>query len=186
MADIVLFHSVLGQRPAEWELAKAFAADGHHVLLPDLYDGRSTDDYDEAFRIRKEIGHDTILGRAREALTHAPEDAVLAGISYGAYLVGLLWGERPHMPAALLISGPAPWMEPRRAGLPVAAHIAEPDPYDSEDFFAEWAADAGEVAFTLHRYPGAGHYFLNSGLPDYDAAAAEHCLARMRAFLSAL
>jgi len=184
MAHVVLFHSILGLRPAEREIAAAFEADGHSVVLPDLYGGRAVDEYDEGFRLNEEIGQETLLARARAALAEAPEDAVLAGVSSGAFLIGRLWGERPRMPGALLLSGPAPWMEPRRSGLPVSAHIARPDPFDEEQVFTEWAEESGEITLELHRYDGVGHYFLDRNLPDYDAAAAALCLERCRAFLS--
>ena len=183
MVHIVLFHSVLGLRPAEREIAAAFEADGHTVALPDLYGRRTTESYDEGYRLNEEIGQERIEARARAALAAAPEDAVLAGVSFGAFLIGRFWGERPRMPGALLLAGPAPWMQPRRAGLPVAAHIARPDPFDEEQVYTDWADEAGDIALDLHRYDGAGHYFLDRSLPDYDAAAASLCLERCRAFL---
>lgn len=183
MPHIVLFHSILGLRPAEREIASVFEADGHTVALPDLYDGRRTDDYEDGFRIKDAVGDDAIQARARAALARAPGDAVLAGVSFGAFLVGQFWGERPGMPGALLLAGAAPWMTPRRPGFPVSAHVARPDPFDDEAFFADWAADAGGLALTLHRYDGAGHYFLDRSLPDHDAAAAGLCLERCRTFL---
>jgi dienelactone hydrolase len=123
MVHIVFFHSILGPRPAEREIATAFEADGHTVALPDLYGGRTANGWDEGFRLSEEIGQEAISARARAALAVAPEDAVLAGVSFGAFLIGRLWGERPHMAGALLLAGPPPWMEPRRPGLPISAHI---------------------------------------------------------------
>jgi dienelactone hydrolase len=186
MAHVVLFHSVLGLRSAEREIAAAFEADGHAVTLPDLFDGRTTNDYDEGFRLKEEVGDAVILARARAALAVAPADAVLAGVSFGAFLIGELWGERPYMPGALFLAGFAPWMEPRRSSLPVSAHIARPDPFDEEEVFTDWADEAGEVALELHRYDGVGHYFLDRSLPDYDVAAAALCLERCQAFLRRL
>jgi dienelactone hydrolase len=186
MVYIVFFHSILGPRPAEREIATAFEEDGHTVALPDLYGGRTANGWDEGFRLSEEIGQEAISARARAALAAAPEDAVLAGVSFGAFLIGRLWGERPHMPGALLLAGPPPWMEPRRPGLPISAHIARPDPFDEEQVFTDWASEAGEIALELHRYDGVGHYFLDHSLPDYDAAAAALCLERCRAFLRRL
>lgn len=186
MADVVLLHSILGLRPLERGLAATFAEDGHRVVLPDLYDGATTEDYDEGFRLNAAIGEAQLADRARAALADAPDGAVLAGVSYGAFLVGQVWSDRPRTPGALLFCGPAPWMTPRRPGLPVSAHIARPDPFDDEAFFAEWAEDAGAVALDLHRYDGVGHLFIDPSLPDYGAAAAELCLTRARAFLARL
>lgn len=186
MAHILLFHSILGLRPAEREIAAAFGADGHAVTLPDLYDGQTTEDYEEGFRLKDEIGDAAILGRARDALAEAPDDAVLAGVSFGAFLIGEVWGERPRMPAALLFAGGAGWARGLRDGLPVQAHIARPDPFDDEQVFTDWADANPGVALEIHRYDGAGHYFLDRSLPDFDADAARLCLQRSREFLRRL
>ena len=79
MADVVLFHSILGLRQAEREIAAALEGDGHCVIVPDLYDGARTDDYDEGFRLHDKIGEDALVERARAALAEASEEAVLAG-----------------------------------------------------------------------------------------------------------
>ncbi len=186
MAHIVLFHSILGLRPAERAIADAFARDGHTVSLPDLFDGRTAETYDAAFVIKDAIGDAGPLAHARAALDDAPDDAVLAGVSWGAFLIGELWAGRPRSPGALLLCGPAPWMTPRARGLPVSCHIARPDPFDDEEFFTDWAAAADGVDLALHRYDGVGHYFLDPSLPDFDADAADRCMARARAFLKRL
>lgn len=186
MAHILLFHSILGLRPAEREIAAAFSADGHSVTLPDLYDGQTTEDYEEGFRLKEDIGDAAILERARDVLTEVPDDAILAGVSFGAFLVGQFWGERPRMPAALLFAGGAGWARGLRDGLPVQAHIARPDPFDEEEVFAEWAATNPGVALEMHRYDAVGHYFLDRSLPDFDANAAKLCLKRSREFLRRL
>jgi dienelactone hydrolase len=186
MADVVLFHSVLGLRQAEREITAVLEEDGHRVALPDLYAGTWTDDYDEGFRLQERIGQEALVERASAAIADAPEEAVLAGVSYGAFLIGSFWSERPRMPGALLLCGFAPWMTPRRPGLPVSAHIARPDPFDSEEDFAAWKAEAGGVALELHRYDGVGHYFLDRSLPAYDDDAAALCMDRVRAFLASL
>lgn len=186
MAHIVLFHSILGLRPVEHDIAALFERNGHSVTVPDLFDGRATDDFDAGFAIRKEVGNDAIMARATAALAASPDNAVLSGVSFGAFLIAEFWGNRPHMAGALLYAGITPWMTPPRANLPVSAHIARPDPFDDEDFFAQWAADSGETALEMHRYDGVGHYFLDPTLPGYDAAKAELCLERSLAFLARL
>jgi dienelactone hydrolase len=186
LAFIILFHSILGLRPAEREIALVFEGDGHTVILPDLFDGRSTNDYDEGFALMKEVGEEAIHARAKAAVDESPEDLVLSGISFGAFRIRQFWECRPNMAGALLFSGVTPWMTPLRTDFPVSAHIARPDPFDDEDYFAEWVADAGDVTLELHRYDDVGHYFLDRTLPDYNAAAAALCLERSRAFLRKL
>lgn len=186
MPHVVLFHSILGLRRAERDLAVALEADGHVVTLPDLYDGQTAEDYELGFRLKDVTGEAKMMERARAALADAPEGAVLAGVSFGGYLIGKFWGERPKMPGALLLAGGAEWAPTLRHGLPVAAHIARPDPFDEESFFADWVGSNPGVALEMYRYDGVGHYFLDPNLADFDAAAAELCLERCRRFLRGL
>ncbi len=185
MAHVVLFHSILGLRPIEHAIAAAFEQHGHTVTLPDLFGGRKTDDYDLAFPMRREVGNDAIMAAARAAVDSAPDTAVLAGVSFGANLIGEFWDDRPKMAGALVFAGAVPWMTPRRPGFRMSVHIARPDPFDDEAYFADWAAEADGVNLELHRYDGVGHYFLDPALPDYGATAAKLCLERSIAFLNA-
>ena len=186
MATVLLFHSILGLRAAEREIASCFEHGGHRVILPDLFDGRTVESYEAGFALKDRIGDDAILARAAAAIAAAPKTAVLSGVSFGAFLVGRFWGNRPETAGALLFAGVAPWMTPRRFGFPVAAHVARPDPFDDEAVFENWEQEAGDVALALHRYDGVGHYFLDRSLPDYDETAAEACLERCLIFLNGL
>ena len=186
MAHIVLFHSILGLRPVERGLAREWEAEDHAVTLPDLYEGRTVEDYDAGFALYREVGPSRVAERAAAAVAAAPEESVLAGVSMGAGLVGNSWGARPRSAGALLIAGAVPWEPGLRPGLPVQAHIARPDPFDPEEFFDDWVASTPPVALDLRRYDGAGHYFLDRSLPDYDETAARACRAAMRAFLGSL
>ena len=186
MAHVVLFHSILGLRPVEHEIAAHFQRHGHTVSLPDLFGGRTTNDYDEGFAQRKEVGNQAIMAAAQAAVDSAPASAVLAGVSFGAALVSEFWLSRPDMAGALLMAGVTDWMDPRRPGFPISAHIARPDPFDDDTFFDDWVAGAGGVALNLHRYDGVGHYFLDRSLPDFGALQAQLCLDRAVAFLNTL
>lgn len=186
MPHVVLFHSILGLRAAERDLAAALEAEGHMVTLPDLYEGQTAENYEEGFRLKEATGEAPIMDRARTALCKAPEDAVLAGVSFGAYMVGQFWGERPRMPGALLFASGAGWAPTLRHGLPVQAHIARPDPFDEESFFANWVEANPGVALEFYRYEGVGHYFLDPSLPDFDRDSAKLCLDRSRQFLAGL
>jgi dienelactone hydrolase len=186
MAHIVLFHSVLGLRAIERDLAREWEGAGHAVTLPDLYGGGSAEDYDGGFALLREVGRATVGRRAAEAAASAPGDAVLAGVSMGAGLVGDLWGTRPASRGALLIAGSANWDPGLRPGLPVQAHIARPDPFDDEAYFADWAETNPGVALDLRRYEGVGHYFLDPSLADFGEEAARTCRAAMLTLLAGL
>lgn len=186
MATVLFFHSVLGLRPIESEIAAVLESDGHQVMLPDLYDGRSVDDYHGGFALKNQIGEEFINARAADAVDRSPDDVVFSGVSLGAFLIGQFWERRPKSRGAFLIAGGPPWMSPRWEGYPVSAHIARPDPFDDEVVFEEWDRAAGSVSLDLHRYDGVGHYFLDRSLQDYNQPAAELCIERFRSFLKSL
>ncbi|AVX02949.1 hypothetical protein MXMO3_00402 [Maritalea myrionectae] len=184
MTHIVLFHSILGLRPIEKQIAAQFEAAGHTVILPDLFGGQTAENYENAFAMRREINNDTIMKRATSAVDAAPATAILSGVSFGAALVGEFWSSRPQMPGALLFAGITEWMTPRRSEVKISAHIAKPDPFDDEDYFENWVNAADGPQIELYRYENAGHYFLDPSLPDYDAEAASLCMQRAKAFLA--
>lgn len=186
MAHVVLFHSILGHRQSEREIASSFEGDGHIVLLPDLFAGETANTYEDGFALKDAIGDDLVQARGLEALNGAPDTAVLSGVSFGAFLVGQLWGSRPKMQGALLFSGIAPWMENPPSGLPVQAHIAQPDSFDEEAFFESWIRGAGETSCDVYRYSNVDHYFLDRASPGYDTSAAVLALERSHKFLRAL
>jgi len=65
MTTVVLFHSVLGVRQGVLDAAERLRQDGHEVLVVDLYDGRTFDDYPPAMDFAwKDIGQEELLRRA--------------------------------------------------------------------------------------------------------------------------
>jgi dienelactone hydrolase len=188
MAEVVLFHSILGLRPAERAWAERLRAAGHRVTIPDLFGGETAASYDAGEALRDRVGWEAMLGRARAAVAPLPPETVLAGVSLGAQVAGEVWAERPQTAGLLLLHGPCEIPSDPRPGLPVQAHLAEPEPFDDEDFIADWAEAmrAAGLDFELHRYPGAGHYFTDASLPDHDRAAAAQAEERVLAFLARL
>lgn len=67
MATVLLFHSVLGLRPVELEVAEEWRGAGHDVVTPDLFDGRTAETCDGGFAILKDIGRQTVTERVLNA-----------------------------------------------------------------------------------------------------------------------
>ena len=157
-------------------------ADGHRVTLPDLFDGATSESVEGGFAIQERVGWETMMARARAAAEPLPAETALAGVSAGAQVAGTLWLERPAAEGCSCCMGRA------RSGRRVEAHLAEPEPYDDEDYLQWWAEGmrSAGLDFTLYRYPGAGHYFTDPSLPDHDAAAAALAVERALAFLRGL
>ena len=188
MATVLLLHSVRGLREVERAAAERLRAAGHDAVTPDLFDGETAATLDEGLAIEARLWPQPLLGRAEAAAEALPPEAVLAGLSMGAFLATHLWERRPETAGLLLLHGLGQVPEAPRAGVPVQAHIAEPDAFAPEDEIAAWqvaAAGAG-VAAELFRYPGAGHLFTDAAIADHDAEAAALLWRRATAFLDAL
>lgn len=185
MADILLYHSVLGLRPVELELAEEWRNAGHTVLTPDLFEGRTAETYDDGFAILEDIGLQTVTERALKAADQQPDTVVLAGVSMGAGMAAQVWAKKPDAKGVLFIAGPAPWPE-KVSGTPVQLHAARPEPFDSEDVFEEWYVENPGANLDVFRYDEVGHYFLDASLADYSEAASKACRERSKLFLSAL
>ncbi len=137
MAEVVLFHSVLGLRPGVIAAADRLRAAGHTVHTPDYYDGEVFDDIEDGSRKEDALGYQEIARRARGAVAGLPAGLVFAGFSLGAVHAELLAASRPGALGAVLMHGAVPveglteyfgverWPE----GVPVQVHYAVEDPW---------------------------------------------------------
>ncbi|MCA9550444.1 MAG: dienelactone hydrolase family protein [Myxococcales bacterium] len=185
MAEIVLFHSAYGLRPAVQDAAERLRQTGHHVTVPDLYRGATAATLEEALAIRDRIGREVLLDRARAAAAAAPNDSVLAGFSLGAALAQRVANTDPRFVRLLLFhdfaelgaQSPKWWVQ---------AHFAVGDPFTPKDEIDPWRASlearGSEVEVAFHR---GGHLFTDPGLPDHDAASAATAWEMAERFLRA-
>jgi dienelactone hydrolase len=194
MAEVVLFHSVLGLRPGVIAAADRLRAAGHTIHTPDLFDGEVFDDLDEGQRKEEALGYQEIARRAKEAVAELPAGLVFAGFSLGAVHAELLAASRPGALGAVLMHGAVSveglreffgvdrWPE----GVPVQVHYAALDPWVEAD---EEVVPLGDdvrgagAAFEAHAYPCSGHLFADPALPEYDRASSEAMWERVLAFL---
>jgi dienelactone hydrolase len=196
MAEVVLFHSVLGLRPGVIAAADRLRAAGHTVHTPDLFDGEVFDDLEDGMRKEDALGYREIARRAREAVAGLPEGLVFAGFSMGATHAELLAASRPGALGAVLMHGAEPvealseffGVERWPKGVPVQAHHAAEDPWvEAEDVDAldEAVREAG-ATFEYHVYRGSGHLFADPELPEYDRGSSEEMWERVLAFLDGI
>lgn len=192
MADIVLFHSVLGVRPSVTDTAEQWRRAGHTVHVPDLYRGEVFDDYREAFAALESMGGvPELVRRTEEAVAGLPAEVVYAGFSNGGLSAEMLAATRPGARGLLLAHAAAPPQAVGASGwtaqVPVQVHYAKTDPFRDQQALDDFAAAVrgSGAAYEFHEYPVEGHLFGDAGLPDeYDAEAAESMSRRMLAFLA--
>ncbi|MEY9876414.1 dienelactone hydrolase [Streptacidiphilus sp. MAP12-33] len=192
MAQIVLFHSTYGLRPAVHAAAERLRAAGHTVHTPDLFDGRTFDDVESGLAYRDEITREELLHRAVKAVapllgTDGP-GLVYAGFSLGGAIAQNLALADDRALGLLLLHGTSDIADDAATSIPVQLHVAEPDVYETEDWLNAWylrMLRAG-ADVEIHRYRGAGHLFTDPELHDYDAQAADRTWAAALDFLAEL
>ena len=190
MAEVLLFHHAQGLTPGVRAFADDLRAGGHVVHTPDLFDGRRFQSIDEGLAYIGKIGFDEMRERGVRLAEELPSELVYAGFSFGVLPAQKLAQTRAGARGALLfysclpISGEwafGPWPD----GVPVQIHGMDKDPV----FVGEGDIDAAREIVekvrdaALFLYPGDQHYFADSSLPSYDAAAAALLTRRVLEFL---
>jgi dienelactone hydrolase len=188
MAEVLLFHHVLGRTTGVNGFAERLRAAGHTVHVPDLYDGEVFGTLDEGMAHVREVGFGSIIEGGRRVAEDLPADLVYAGFSLGVLPAQMLAQTRTGARGALLLESCVPTSEfgdGWPAGVPVQIHGMDADP----SFAGEGDIDAARalVASTpdaeLFVYPGDRHLFADDSLPSYDAAAAALLTERVLTFL---
>jgi len=187
MAEVLLFHHVLGRTTGMKSLAERLRAMGHTVHLPDLFEGRVFADRVEGRAYADQVGFDTLVQRGRLVAEELPRELVYAGVSLGALPAQVLTQTRPGARAALVISAtidPSDFDAPWPAGVPVQMHLMEGDPL-LEEGDLEAARSIVEIVpdAELFLYPGSTHLFTERGHTDHDAAATDLLVERALALL---
>lgn len=190
MAEVLLFHHAQGLTTGIDAFADDLRDAGHIVHTPDLFDGRIFQSIEEGLAYIGGIGFDELRERGVRVADDLPRELVYAGFSFGVLAAQKLAQTRPGARGALLfysclpISGAwalGPWPD----SVPAQIHGMDKDPI----FAGEGDIDAArEIAATardaeLFLYPGDQHYFADSSLPSYDAAATALLTRRVLAFL---
>jgi dienelactone hydrolase len=190
MAEVLLFHHVMGQTPGFFAFADELQQAGHTVHTPNLLDGRTFDSIDDGLAYVGEIGFGEVIGRGDRAASELPEGLVYGGFSLGVVPAQKLAQTRPGAKGALFFYSCVPisefgeWPE----GVPVQIHGADADPFFVDEGDIDAARELVESTddAELFLYPGDQHYFADSSLPSYDAAATALLTERVLAFLSAV
>jgi dienelactone hydrolase len=105
MTAVALFNSVLGVWPGIVDAAERLRSHGHHVQVVDQYDGKVFDDYEEADSFAQNIGYDTLMKDALDAVAGIDGPFTVAGFSNGG---GMAAGRAPSA-ARRSASGGAAW-----------------------------------------------------------------------------
>jgi dienelactone hydrolase len=191
MAEIVLFHHVLGLTPGIRAFADELRSAGHVVHTPDLFDTHTFPTLEEGMAYAKTIGFENILDRGVTEAELLGSEQVYAGFSMGVMPAQKLAQTRQGAKGALFFDSCLPvteFGEEWPKGVPVQVHGMDADPEFAGGGDLEAAralVDSTEQA-ELFIYPGDVHLFADSSLPSYDRTSTELMTSRVLSFLSAL
>lgn len=188
MAEVVLFHHVHGRTPGVEAFAIELRRAGHTVHVPDLYAGRTFDDFHSGVAYAQEVGFTSILEHGVRAVDGLPSRLVYAGFSLGVMPAQKLAQTRSGAAGALLFSACTPPSEfggPWPDGVPVQVHGMDADAIfvDDGDLAAARELVSSVEDAELFLYRGSEHLFADSSLPAYDHAATGLLLERVIGFL---
>jgi dienelactone hydrolase len=186
MAEVMLYHHVLGLTDGVRAFADDLRQAGHTVHTPDMFEGRIFDSIEDGIAFAQKEGFGELAGRGAAAAEQIGPGAVYAGFSFGVIPAQQLAQTRPGARGALFMYSCLPFSEfgtAWPAGVPVQVHAKEDDPEFAEDRAAAQALVDSTGEAELFLYPGKEHLFADPSVADYDAEAAALLLERVRSFL---
>jgi carboxymethylenebutenolidase len=173
-------------------VADRFARAGYNALAPDLYEGRVTQEPDEANHMMSGLDfpgatHQDIRGAAQHLKKMSPKVAVM-GFCMGGALTIASAVHVPECDAGVCYYGipPKEFADPAAIKVPFQAHFANQDdwctPAAVDDL--EAAMRAAGTAADVYRYDAA-HAFFNERSAAYHLDSASQSWDRMIGFLQA-
>jgi dienelactone hydrolase len=179
MTDVILFHHALGVTDGVEAFADQLRSAGHHVTLPDLFDGKTFDAIEDGVANEEEIGWEEMIARSEAAIAPLPPAIVIGGFSLGAVYGQRLAQKREGVLGALLYHGgdnpPEAFEMPWPANVALQIHVSEGDKWFNREGGEQLASEAGGELFL---YPGSGHLFTDSSWSEYDEASAKLVMER--------
>lgn len=190
---VLLLHSWWGLTPFFRRLADRLSERGYTVLAPDLNEGETFIEADDAREHLASLEPDrlaaltlTSAGIVREKSVDPRSPIKVVGFSMGASL-GLWASVRvpEHISKVAAFYG-VQSIDFAGSASSYQLHLAEDDPLVPEDDAAFMEATMGmeSLAVEVHRYPGTSHFFFEGDQEEYDEEAARIAWARLLEFLA--
>jgi carboxymethylenebutenolidase len=190
-SGILVLHPWWGLNDDVVVYADRLASEGFAVVAPDMFGGQVATTIEDAERLARAADEGAIDAIVLTALDHLAERVgssgklAALGFSFGAHWA--LWSpvQRDRVVATVLYYGTTGDSVLTETSVPVLGHFAENDPYETDEWVAEFERilrSAGRHV-TIHRYPGSGHWFAEPSRDAYRPDAADLAFERTVAFV---
>lgn len=173
-------------------VADRFSAAGYTALAPDLYEGRVTQDPDEADHMMGGLDWDGAYKDVRGAVQHLKQTCdkvAVLGFCMGGAITVIAGVKIPECDAAVCYYGipDKAAADPKDIQVPFLGHFATEDDWCTPVAVAALKNDLSAVATTveIHSYQGKQHAFFNEVSAAYDKVSAELSWDRTIKFLEA-
>lgn len=190
---LIVIHEWWGLNDGIRKMGQRFAGEGFTVLVPDLFDGKSTADAAEAGALmqamKTERSMEIIEACATELAKRTGEKVGITGFCLGGAMAFAAAASVPGLACAVPFYGipRADYFDAAKMRCPIQAHFAKVDDWaraDKAEALAE-AVRARGGAMDLHVYD-AGHAFMREGDPStYSVENAKLAWGRASSFLHA-
>ena len=189
---MLLLHSWWGLTPFFRRLADRLSERGYTVLAPDLNEGETFVEADDARDHLASLDADrlaaltlTAAGVVRDKSADPRAPIAVVGFSMGASLG--LWASvrlADHISKVAAFYG-VQSIDFAGSASSYQLHLAENDPLVPEDDAAFMEATMGmeNLPVEVYRYPGTSHFFFEGDQEEYDEEAARAAWERLLAFL---
>jgi len=187
---VLVLHAWWGLKPFFKELCDRLADEGFTALAPDLRNGQIAETIEGAKELM-EKSDDKFVGEiVMAAKDHLLTFSKTGKIGVIGFSMGAAWAmeaamEDPDKVAATVLFYGAVDGDFKKVRSKVQGHFSESDEWEPIEYVREMEQnmrDAG-MDVTLHFYPGAAHWFVESDRPEYDSAAASLAWDRTFEFL---
>lgn len=194
---VFIYHSVLGIRNSECNLADVIRKAGLEVVIPDLYDGEVFDDYNSAMKYLTTFGEDGLEKIALEKYeeykrVNGNNPVIFAGFSNGSNIAEWMSLKNPETVGTILFHGGLPvkifGYEKWPSRLPIQIYYSKNDPWrlEDEEFLQEFLKQLSSSGTKLgfYEYDGDGHLFTDSELTgEYNEEASRDAYKHVCEFL---
>lgn len=192
-SGVLLLHAWWGLNDDLLAYADRLAAAGFSVVAPDMFNGQVATTIEEAKGLSgaADADQEAINGIVLAAIDQLAErlgsTAKLSaiGFSFGAHWSMWAPTQRDSVTSSVLYYGTT-GDALTEASVAVLGHFAADDPYETEEWVAEFEGilrSAGRNV-VMHHYPGTGHWFAEPSKDAYRPEAADIAFERTVAFLN--
>ncbi|MCH8161220.1 MAG: dienelactone hydrolase family protein [Chloroflexi bacterium] len=191
---VIVIQEWWGLVPHIKDVADRLASEGFVALAPDLYNGKTASEPDEAGKLMMELNIDEAARDMSGAVDYligldaaTGEKAGCVGFCVGGGLSMYLASQNANIGACVIYYGVLPMAQADNANIqaPILGHYADNDDFLKVDAVRELESNLKGLGkdVQFHIYEGTEHAFFNDSRPDvYNADAAKQSWERTLTF----